>query len=371
MLELREILNLAEHCDDGSVLATLVDVKGSGYRLPGARMMILRDGKSIGTISGGCLEADIVENAEKVRRSGKPTVVAYDTTKDDRSVFGLGMGCRGVVRVLLEPEGGGESLKFIRSCFESRKRGTVSTVVSKTGTLDVPLAARYFSQKDKPIYTGHDAVALNGLLSPVTRDVKLTMRQNRSRCVEYKTSNGSAEFFHEVINPPIAIMIFGAGHDAVPLSRAAALLGWCVSVIDHRPAWATAERFPEADAVLALRTEEIGSEFFDDANSVAVVMNHNYDADREVLRLLLGSSCRYVGILGPKTRTETLIEELSSAGADFTKKQLDRLYAPVGLDIGACTPEGIAVSIVAEIQAVLAGRNGGFLRNRDAPIYDR
>jgi xanthine/CO dehydrogenase XdhC/CoxF family maturation factor len=187
--------------------------------------------------------------------------------------------------------------------------------------------------------------------------------ENRSRCVEYKTATGTAEFFHEVINPPTVIMIFGAGHDAVPLSQLSSRLGWRVSVIDHRPAWATAERFPEADEVLVLRADEIGHEFFKDEHFVAVVMNHNYDADRELLRRLLPSTCRYVGVLGPKTRTEKLIDELREQGSFFSNEQLDRLYAPVGLDIGASTPEGI--------QAVLAGRHGGSLRHRQRPIYDR
>jgi xanthine/CO dehydrogenase XdhC/CoxF family maturation factor len=166
-------------------------------------------------------------------------------------------------------------------------------------------------------------------------------------------------------------MIFGAGHDAVPLSQLSSKLGWRISVIDHRPAWATTGRFPEADEVRVVRPDEIGHEFFQDENFVAVVMNHNYDADRELLRRLIPSTCRYIGVLGPKTRTEKLIDELRDEGYFFTKEQLDKLYAPVGLDIGATTPEGIALSIVAEIQAVLAGRKGGSLRNRQEPIYDR
>lgn len=371
MLELREILKVtADGGDDDGVLATLVDVKGSGYRLAGARMLIGRDGKSIGTVSGGCLEADILERANQVRRTGEPTLVTYDTTKNDNSVFGLGMGCRGVVRVLLEPARASETLSFIRGCFNSRRRGTISTLISKTESVDVPVFARYFS-RGAALVAAQNGAELNGLLSPVASDVTTAISENRSRCVEYKTATGTAEFFHEVINPPTAIMIFGAGHDAVPLSQLSSQLGWQVSVIDHRPAWATATRFPEADEVLVVRPDEIGHEFFRDENSVAVVMNHNYDADRELLRRLLSSTCRYIGVLGPKTRSEKLIDELRGQGSLFTKEQMDRLYAPVGLDIGASTPEGIALSIVAEIQAVLAGRNGGSLRDRREPIYDR
>ena len=370
MLELREILEIADSCED-AILATLVDVRGSGYRLAGARMLIARDGKSIGTVSGGCLEADILERAERVRRTDEPTVISYDTTKNEDSVFGLGMGCRGVVRVLLEPVRNNETLSFIRSCVQGRRSGTISTLISKDDGVEIELAAKYFSDAVSPYRAGQNSSSLNGLQSSVTRDALAAIRENRSRCVEYKTASGYAEFFHEVINPPTSIIIFGAGHDAVPLARLAAQLGWRVAIVDHRPAWTTVDRFPEAEEVLVGRGDDIPARFFEDSNSVAVVMNHNYDIDRELLRRLLGSACRYVGLLGPKSRTEKLLDELRRQGIKFTEGQLERLYAPVGLDIGASTPEGIALSIVAEIQAVLSGRSGGPLRNRKAPIYDR
>ena len=366
MMELRHILErTASHLDDDAVLATLVDVKGSGYRLAGARMLIDGSGKSIGTVSGGCLEADVLERAKEVRRSGKPTVVTYDTTKDDISVFGLGMGCRGVVRVLLEAARNNDALSFIRMCFERRETGAITTLISNTGSGDLALGARVFSGTADNGYRTSFA-ELNGLSTIVSRDVLAALRENRSRSVVYSDKDGSLEFFHEVINPPTAIQIFGAGHDAVPLARLAAHLGWRISVIDHRSAFADAARFPEADEIVVSRPETISDDFFTDVNSVAVVMNHNYDADLAVLRRLLGSTCRYIGVLGPKERTGKLLDNLG-----VRESALPNLYAPVGLDIGAATPEGIALSIVAEIQAVLSGRDGGFLKKRKGSIYIR
>ena len=131
------------------------------------------------------------------------------------------------------------------------------------------------------------------------------------------------------------------------------------------------QRFPLADQVIAARAEDLADEIFADAESVAVVMSHNYESDRETLYRLLNSSCRYIGALGPKKRTETLLEEIKASGRNFDEARLNILYSPVGLDIGATTPEGIALSIVAEIQAILSGRQGGFLRDRDGSIYDR
>ena len=374
MMELRHILErMASGPNDDAILATLVDVKGSGYRLAGARMLIDESGKSIGMVSGGCLEADIAERAKEVRRTGSPAIISYDNTKDDDSVFGFGMGCRGVVRVLLEPARNNDVVDFIRTCFERREKGAVTTLISKTGSFKMELGSRIFSQRSgetvKPYR--HSFAELNGLSGSVNHDATAALQENHSRVVIYRDVAGSLEFFHEVINPPTAFLIFGAGHDAVPLAKLAGLLGWKISVIDHRPAWATAERLPEADEIIVSRPEEIGDEVFTDINSVAVVMNHNYEADLAIVRRLLGSTCRYIGVLGPKNRTEKLLDQLRAEGAALRDPRLNRLYAPVGLDIGATTPEGIALSIIAEIQAVLSGRDGGFLKDRLAPIYDR
>ena len=367
MIELQEILRRVSVDDgDDAILATLVDVQGSGYRLAGARMLIDRNGNSIGTVSGGCLEADILERARNVLKRGEPIVVSYDTTKDENSLFGLGMGCRGVVRVLLEPARNNDALAFIRDCFDRREQGVVSTLISTTSNIGEGLGSKLFLKNDA--FTG---ISLNGLSSQVESDAAIVLRESRSRTNIYETADSHVEFFHEVISPPTAILIFGAGHDAVPLARLAGRMGWQVAVFDHRPAWASADRFPEAEELIVSRPENIEEEIFADCQSVAVVMNHNYDLDRVILGRLLTSSCRYIGMLGPKQRRERLLEELRVQGSRFDESQLAKLYAPVGLDIGASTPEGIALSIVAEIQAVLSGREGGPLKYRHAPIYDR
>ncbi len=164
------------------------------------------------------------------------------------------------------------------------------------------------------------------------------------------------------------LLLFGAGYDALPLVKFAKELGWRVSVVDHRPAYANAERMPEADEIFAASLKDLDDSFFHDENSVAVVMTHNLDRDREILPRLLRSNFLYVGALGPKKRTEKI---LSEAGENFTAEELKKLHAPVGLDIGADTPEAIALSIVAEINAVLKQREGGFLRQRQGSIYGR
>src|SRR5258706_5583595 len=375
MRELQEILRRVGEMPDGeeAILATVVDVQGSGYRLAGARMLIDREGNSIGTVSGGCLEADVIERAKRVLANSEPTVIPYDTTKDDNSVFGLGMGCRGVVRILLEPAKGNESLNFVRECLERRERAAVATLISKTNGIEMRLASRFYTRRNGTSKNSFDMQdwSLSEFLPCLADDAALVLDNDRSQWKIYDTPHGDLEFFHEVINPPTSILIFGAGHDAPPLASIAKQMGWRVSVVDHRPAWATEERFPGADEVIVSRTEDLAEEVFSDVESVGVVMSHNYESDCEALYRLLTSSCCYIGALGPKKRTDNLLNDLRADGRDFDEARLSVLYSPVGLDIGASTPEGIALSIVAEIQAVQSGRQGGFLRDRQGSIYDR
>lgn len=372
--EIQQIINkVAQLGNEDAILATVVDVQGSGYRLAGARMLIDRDGASIGTVSGGCLEADVVERAKKVLDDAEPTVISYDSTKEDNSVFGLGMGCRGVVRILLEPAKRNASLDFVRGCFERRSRGVIATLISKTDDVDLPIGFKLFAPDGQRFEDNLSDPRkwLNELVPRISDDAATVIGNDRSQSKIYDPPDGELEFFIEVIDPPTSLLMFGAGHDAPPLAHIAKQLGWRVTVIDHRPAFATAERFPEADAIIVSRVEELSEDVFADEASVAVVMSHNYDSDRTALHRLLNSKCRYIGALGPKKRAENLLSELRQSGVTFDDSRLAVLHSPVGLDIGATTPETIALSIIAEIQTALAGRKGGFLRDRVGSIYDR
>lgn len=301
MKEIKEILASIDRLADGekAILATVVDVRGSGYRLPGARMLMLANGDTYGTVSGGCLEADVLERAKKVLASGEAETFTYDTTGDENSVFSMNMGCRGVIEILLEPIGKGSEL------------------IAK-------MRSAYFDRE------------------------------------------ASDEF--EV---PVAVMLFGAGADAVPFVRIASEMGWQVTVHDYRPAFLTRERFPDARELILQNVDEPPAAIAADDRTAGVIMTHNYQRDRFVLPALLTSNVFYIGALGPKRRTEQLLDEITTAGQIFSEDQLARLFAPAGLDIGADTPEGIALSIIGEIQSVLRSRNGGHLRNRQGSIYDR
>lgn len=368
MKEIQEILKKIENfaLDEKAILATVVAVVGSGYRRPGAKMLIDENGYSVGTVSGGCLEADVLERAKKVLRTGEPTMITYDTTRDENSVFGLSMGCRGIVRILLEVFEKGNLLHRILLAAAKRSRQFVGTVVSAGGEKQIG-GRVVFDQKNDFYYENVTAaIEESGELKNDVR--KFFERNDQAELRNYQFGEKDFEIFFENINPALNLLLFGAGYDALPLVRFAKEIGWHVTVIDHRPAFADKQRLPEADEIIVSTSEDLPEELFQDENSAAVIMTHNYERDRNILRRLLNSKCRYVGALGPKKRTEKLLEEI---GENYTLPQLEKLHAPIGVDIGADTPESIALAIAAEIQASLKNRSGGFLRERQGSIYDR
>lgn len=374
MKEIKDILKTisAFAVNERAVLATVIDVRGSGYRLPGARMLILASGETVGIVSGGCLDADVLERSKKVIESGFAEVLTYDTTDDETSVFSMNMGCRGVVRILLEPIGRDSPLvsKF-RAGNETRERQAVATLVLAGSTAKLSIAGRMF-------YDTHSGLSTSGLPHFLA-----DLPQLRDACSRFSTSDetyslrsfnipeGTFEFALEVIEPPISLLLFGAGTDAIPMARIVTEVGWQVAVYDNRPAFLTRERFPAAKSFVLQNIDELMDPISSDNRTVAVIMTHNYARDRSILPALLHSDAPYIGVLGPKRRTEQLLEQLLASGNTFTSEQLARLYAPAGLDIGADTPESIALSIVGEIQSVLASRDGGQLRLRQGPIYER
>lgn len=362
MKELHEILKKISQFGENekAILATVVALEGSGYRRPGARMLIDENGYSIGTISGGCLEADVLERAKRVLETNEPIVITYDTTKDENSVFGLGMGCRGVIHILLEAvTKESKFFAFADAHLRARKAFVIAALI-KTKSSEFKIGSQ--------IFYGENGIETNDFTGKLDENLAASVRR---AFLERKSARENFEFgkvFVEYIKPRVSLLLFGAGFDALPVAGFAKDLGWAVTVIDHRAAWANHERFPDADEIIVSRAENIDEKLFQDENSVAVLMTHNYDRDKELLPRLLKSKAVYVGALGPKKRAERLLAEI---GEKFSEEQLNRLHAPIGLDIGAETPEEIALAIIAEIRGVLAKRRGGFLRERQGSIYAR
>ncbi len=372
MKELLDILSAVEKArkaGQSAALVTIVKAKGSTYRRPGARMLMTKEGEMVGSISGGCLEGDVFEHAKKVMDSGQPVLVHYDTSSDDDLVWGLGLGCSGVVHLLIESFNQVQGdLSFLAECVRTERSGVLATVFRVEGNPRAQVGSRLSLREDG---SSNTRIESSELADAVLRDAREALRDGRSRVQDYRLSSGTAEVFIESIQPAISLLLFGAGHDTIPVVRFAKELGWNVTVVDSRPAFASAKRFPQADKVILSNAEDIQKNMKMDHRSVGIIMTHNYSHDADILRALLQSPIRYLGVLGPRKRTDMLLADLAKQGVTPSEEQVARLYSPAGIDLGAESPEEIALAIVGEIQAVLAGRTAGLLRNRKGPIHDR
>lgn len=372
MKEVKEILERVATFgpNERAILATVVDVRGSGYRLPGARMLILENGDTFGMVSGGCLESDVLERSKKVLTSGRAEVFTYDTTNEENSVFSLNMGCRGVIRILLEPVGRDSFLlTHLQNVRDDRKRRTLATVISSGNGTE--LGGRLLYAGEDGFVADNIPGSLQNTQTLLDECARFHDSDTNYEFATIETPDGNVEFAFESIRPPVAMLLFGAGADAIPLANIASDLGWHTTVLDHRPAFLTKGRFAKADRIVLHNDENPIEPITGDPLTVAVVMTHNYQHDRRILPLLLRSKVEYIAALGPKRRTEQLLDEIAADGEQFTEEQLAKLYAPAGLDIGADTPGAIALSIAAEIQSVLKARDSGHLRDRKGSIYDR
>lgn len=373
MRELRSIVETYEkiaHSDQRVALATVVKVSGSTYRRPGARMLITQDGYSVGTISGGCLEHDVIIRSQQVIATGNTAIVKYDSTSNDDIVWGLGLGCNGTVYILIECiklKHELNPLAFIAECLQQQQAGVLATVFSIAGRANL-IGNHLMLHPDRAVCSN---IADINLLQMVLSDARAAYMNQQSTSKSYLVAGSVIEVLIHVIQPPVPLVIFGAGHDVSPVVQFAKALGWYVTVVDPRCLEASPSRFQAADRVLPVRLETMHEKVALTDQTIALVMTHNYLDDAKLLQLLLPSPVRYIGVLGPKHRTDRLLQELRAEGRVYSQAQLERLYSPVGIDIGAETPEEIALAIVSEIQAVLASRSSGFLRNRQAPIHDR
>jgi xanthine/CO dehydrogenase XdhC/CoxF family maturation factor len=368
MRELRLILDAARRLTargEEGVLATVVKVEGSTYRRPGARLLVTRGDESVGGVSGGCLEGDLVRKAWWRTEDG-PALVTYDSTADAETAWQLGLGCNGVVHVLLGrlTPAGPDPLAFVRRCVESNETGVLATVIRADAATGLALGDRLTLGPDG---ARTDDLGNDELAEQVRADAAECLARDRGRTETYAPPGGEAEVAFEVVRPPVRLLVFGAGFDAAPVVAAGRALGWHVTVIDRRPGAAHRPAFAAADAVLAAPARAACEQLRPDVRTAAVVMNHNLPDDRDALAALLRSECRYVGVLGPRARTEKLLAEIPGVAPE----SLDRLYAPIGLDVGADGPEEIAAAVVAEVAAVFAGRGGGHLRDRPGPIHRR
>jgi xanthine dehydrogenase accessory factor len=372
MNELGSILRAYERASQAgraAALASVVSARGSTYRRIGAHVLVSEDGEVTGAISGGCLERDVRRHATWVLQSGEPKHVIYDSTGDDEDVEDpFALGCNGVVEVWVERLLPNDvTMMFVAGCLRDRQSGVVATVFASGPGAATPTGSRLlWCPGEVPRALGFEDAQQAQVLSHGARSV-LASGISSTRTLDAGARRLAVCF--EIVKPPLQLAIFGGGYDAVPVAALAKTVGATVVVVDPRPGYATRTRFPSADRLIVASAQAAVDALGLDGNSLAVVMNHNYRQDLAALQALLPTPIRYLGVLGPKRRTGRLLADLAARGVAATNAQLARVYSPVGLDLGAETPEEVALAIVAEMKAVLADRSGGPSRERAASLH--
>jgi xanthine dehydrogenase accessory factor len=374
MKELREIIkayDAAVHAGKKSALAAVVHLNGSSYRRPGARMMVTDEGELTGAISGGCLEGDALRKAMLVLSQQQSRLVTYDTSDEDDATIGIQLGCAGVIQVLFEPINPNDHnnpIQLLRKAAALRQKSVLVTLFSLEDKKNEQPGTCLLIEENQNI---SGTIPYPELHDAVMEDVQLVMQQQASTFKYYAGKNISVTAFIEFLEPAVSLVVVGAGNDAIPLMQIADTIGWEVRVVDGRGTHAKPERFVSACQVLVSRPEKVLEQIPIDDQTVFVLMTHNYNYDLAMLKSLLQRKVRYIGVLGPKKKLDRMLTEMRDEGMQLSGEQLNTIYGPVGLEIGAETAEEIAISIIAEIKAVLAGKPGGLLRNKQDVIHSR
>jgi xanthine/CO dehydrogenase XdhC/CoxF family maturation factor len=374
MKELKEIVkayDAAVQSGKGVALASVVHLEGSSYRRPGARMLVNDEGELTGAISGGCLEGDALRKALYALSQQRSRLVSYDTSDEDDMTIGIQLGCAGVIQVLFEPidpDKQDNPIQLIRKALAIRQEAVMVTLFNLSNKhADQPGTCLLMESNGN--ISG--SIPIQGIGKFVMEDVLQAMRNKKSVFREYQAEGISMTAFIEFLQPPISLVVVGAGNDAVPMMQIADTLGWDVRIVDGRNTHARPERFVAACQVLVSKPEAVLDQLSMDARTVFVMMTHNYNYDLSMLKALLPTQTPYIGMLGPKKKLDRMLDELRQEGMKLDDVMLSKVHGPTGLEIGAETPEEIALSIIAEIQAVVEGKAGGMLKHKADVIHAR
>lgn len=362
MKEIRAIVKAYQSIDlrtTRAALATVVRVEGSSYRRAGARMLVLDNGTYLGGISGGCLEGDALRRAQKAIGLHHSSIVTYDTTQEDDHQIGIGLGCQGVIDVLftpLDPDDPGNPVRVLERLVQIRQPASLVTITGGPTELGRTIV---FEEKTFP-----ESIPFPAVAEDVLKDIHECISALQSRTFSY---SGGVTLFVEMVLPAIHVIVFGSNNDIYPFLRMAGELGWDTTTVTNL---LRADRsiYSLSNSVLDHTSGSIDS---GDAYTAILLMTHDYKTDLRRLPQALRTQASYIGILGPRKRTEKMYGALAAAGQPVSETDRDRIYSPAGLDIGSATPEEIALSILAEIRSHFAGRTGTSLRLRQGTIYNQ
>ena len=374
MQELKAIISAhdsAAAAGKRTALATVVHVEGSSYRRPGARMLVDDEGMVTGAISGGCLEGDALRKSLFAISQNSSRLVTYDTSDESDMSIGIQLGCEGLIQVLFEPIDPSDPenpIELIRTAIAFRQYAVLSTLFNLQEKSNPQPGTTCLLLSDGLI-KGH--ASKEDFHQQLIMDMQDALQSCFSAFKTYAHESTSITAFIEVLPPPISLVIVGAGNDAVPMMQFSSALGWDVRVVDGRNTHARPERFAAACQVLVSHPEKVLEQLPMDERTVFVMMTHNYNYDKAMLKALLPTVTPYIGMLGPKKKLNRMLDELKQEGISITDEMLEKIFGPTGLEIGAETPEEIALSIIAEIQAVINGVTGGSLKYKETVIHER
>ena len=372
MKEIRAIVNAYDNLDKTSTraaLATVVRVEGSSYRRTGARMLVMDNGIWIGGISGGCLEGDALKRARLAITKSVASLVTYDTTEDDAHQIGVGLGCNGIIDVLFTPldyDDTNNPVEILKSCIKGdRKTNVLITITDVRGDWKKITAGEVIQ------YTSPASLKIlwdMELEKELVNKTEWLLEAGKSSPFEFeKNTDEKISFFIEILLPEIHLILMGYQYDVYPLARLTKDTGWLATVVTN-PLKLNNASVNVFDAIV--QDEQFASIVFDEYTGI-ILMSHDFKTDKRNLVKALKTTAPYIAMLGPKVRAEKIFKEIEDEGNSIAEKDMQRIYAPAGLDIGALTPEEIGLSLLAEIRTVFSNRKGGFLRLRDVPIHER
>jgi len=358
--------------DDEAILATIVDVEGNAYRRPGAKMVVSEAGAGVGSITAGCLEDQVRELAEEVRSAGRQRVERFDLTGDD-DVWGLGLGCNGIIDLLFEPLT--EAYRPIVDAYEAGTDTVVVTVIDSEAD-GVAAADRLIAPDGDLTADGAESPDDSGefpawLVDALTEPVATLHSNGQSDTITVERDGDRVQVFVDAIVAPSDLVIFGTGHDVGPVAELGRKMDYRVTVAGFRGGQATDERFPNADRVVSTSPADVDEALKLDEDTYAVVMTHNFIDDQIAVESLLDTGVPYIGLMGPDERFQEILDAFEEENRELTDADFDRIYTPIGLDLGGGTPYQIALSILAEVEAVANGRDPKHLRERKSPIHER
>ncbi|SKB48121.1 XdhC family protein [Maribacter arcticus] len=367
MKEIKSILQLYNNFKESGekcAIAQVVRVEESSYRREGARMLVFESGVFEGGISGGCLEGDALQRSQIAILKQEPSIVTYDTSKENE--IGVGLGCNGVIDVLISPiSENSATLEMLQKCVSDRGFHVITTVTALNTQIEtIPLGRSFYYNKHS---ASLEDCQPNGLRNFLQDRIKDVLENQKSKTYHFENQGVKASVFIELIPPQFHLAIYGDNYDVYPMLEMAKLMDWDVSLVGN----VQKLKKEKLQSVKYIYLKDFDARPKIDSRTAIILMAHDYKTDYENLRQLVNSPAPYIASLGPRKRFDKMIAEFKLNGFEFSKDELQRIYAPCGLEIGANTPEEIAMSLFSEILSVLSGNTGGMLRNKVGPIHER